>query len=336
MAEPQTVNIGLIVPNTGDIPGLWGANALNPDFVALDGYFGGIQTISLSNVPVTLTSPAAFTPTPSGGPTQAQNAVLKLSGTLTSNVTITLPLPGYYVIDSSGLAAAGIANGFNVILRAIGSGLIIGVSPGNARHVYNDGTNVYYVGLPDIGTYVDYANAALAGWVAVCTVPPFLLCNGSTFNAVTYPILNVILGGNTLPDFRGRSPYFLNGGTGRLTTAGAGIDGNTPFAAGGSNGVPLAVNQVPSISASGTVTVFASGSSSIFVPGSTTANTFNPNFNFANPGGAGNIVPALNNTWAQITSWSGSNSLSYTNSSQVPIGSTTPGVVGGIRMIRAG
>ena len=38
MAEPQTVNGGLIVPNTGDLVGTWGSAALNPDFVAVDGF----------------------------------------------------------------------------------------------------------------------------------------------------------------------------------------------------------------------------------------------------------------------------------------------------------
>lgn len=41
------------------------------------------------------------------------------------------------------------------------------------------------------------------------TIPAgYLLCNGSTFNAVDYPDLNTFLGSNTLPDLRG---YFLRG-----------------------------------------------------------------------------------------------------------------------------
>ena len=100
MAEPQTVNGGLIVPNTGDLVGTWGSAALNPDFVAIDGFLCGVQTVSVSSSPVTLTSPSGFTPTPGGGPTQSQNAILRITGSLGSNVQITLPLPGYMIVEN--------------------------------------------------------------------------------------------------------------------------------------------------------------------------------------------------------------------------------------------
>jgi len=304
--------------------GTWATLCTNPDYVAIDGYLGGVQTISLSNVPVTLTSPAAFTPTPSGGPTQAQNAVLKLTGTLTSNVQITLPLPGYYVIDSSGLAAAGIASGFNVTLRAVGSGLIVGVPPGNARHVYNDGTNVYHVGLPEIGTYADYANAALPGWVTSCTVRPFLLCDGSTFNAVTYPILNVILGGNTLPDLRGATRYTLNGGTSRITTAGSGLDGNTIFATKFTQTVTLLTGNLPPYTPTGNNA--ANSVSVTAAQGFTTSGSFQALV----PPGEANIGPSSFTVPAQA--WTGN----AQGGTSTPFGSIGTGVVAGITMIRAG
>ena len=37
MTEPMTVNVGLIVPNTGDLVDAWGSAATNPDFSAIDG-----------------------------------------------------------------------------------------------------------------------------------------------------------------------------------------------------------------------------------------------------------------------------------------------------------
>ena len=79
MTVPQTVNGGLFIPGNGDLPGLWGSNAINPDMVAIDGTLWGVTTISASNAPIVLTSPAGFTPTPDAGPTQAQNAVLKFT-----------------------------------------------------------------------------------------------------------------------------------------------------------------------------------------------------------------------------------------------------------------
>lgn len=52
------------------------------------------------------------------------------------------------------------------------------------------------------------------------TIPTgYLLCNGSTFDASTYAALNTFLGGNTLPDLRGR---FLRGKTNGRTSGNGG------------------------------------------------------------------------------------------------------------------
>lgn len=50
------------------------------------------------------------------------------------------------------------------------------------------------------------------------TAPPgYLLANGSTFVASTYPDLNSYLGGNTLPDYRGKTLIGLDGSAEFLT-----------------------------------------------------------------------------------------------------------------------
>lgn len=252
MAEPQTVNGGLIVPNTGDLVGTWGSAALNPDFVAVDGFLCGVQTVSLSNINVTLTSPAAFTPTPGGGPTQAQNAVIRLTGTLSGNIVITLPLPGYMIIEN--LTTAG---GNIVQFRAIGSGEIICIDQGEVQHVYNDGTNVRFVNLPPVGTYLDLAVSSVPAWITNCTKPPYLNCDGSTFSAVTYPYLNNKLGGNTLPDSRGSFRLALNQGTNRVTTGNGGVDGNTLIARGGVPSQVLVTNNLPPYTPSGNLSITA-------------------------------------------------------------------------------
>ena len=58
MVEPVTPLKALIIPNTGDLVGTWGSAALNPDFTAIDGMFGGITTVSLTNANVSLSAPA--------------------------------------------------------------------------------------------------------------------------------------------------------------------------------------------------------------------------------------------------------------------------------------
>ncbi len=329
MAEPQTVNGGLIVPNTGDLVGTWGSAALNPDFVAIDGFLCGVQTVSASSAPIVLTSPAGFTPTPGGGPTQAQNGILRFTGVLTAGVQVTLPLPGFVIVENLTTGA------FVLSFRAIGSGEVVGVEQGVIQHLYNDGTNVRFVNLPTVGSYMDLCDAATPAWITACTKPPWLLCNGATFSAVTYPYLNTKLGGTTLPDFQGRASYYLNGGTGRLTTAGAGIDGNTRFAAGGNNGVTLGSTQIPALSGANSITVSDPSSKSIatvpsgFVTSSRQlGTTVTGDNNFAPITGGG--------VWGNISNLSGNNSITVNpGGASVPVPSTTPGVVSGIRLIRA-
>jgi microcystin-dependent protein len=55
--------------------------------------------------------------------------------------------------------------------------------------------------------------ATVLPWLTGLTQAPvgFLFCDGSTFSAETYPVLNTILGGNTLPDLRGK---FIIGASG--------------------------------------------------------------------------------------------------------------------------
>ncbi len=319
MSDPQSVNIGLALPSRGSDVGVWDT-PVNNDFTALDGFFGGVQTITAGSSPITLTSPAAYTPTPSGGPTQAQNAVIRITGTLTAGVQITLPLPGYMIVENLTTGA------FVLSFRAIGSGEIIAVDQGAQQHIYNDGTNVRYVNLPAVGSYLDVCDATVPAWITACTKPPYLNCDGTTFSAVTYPYLNSKLGGNTLPDFRGVSPAYLNQGTGRLTTAGSGLDGNTRFAIKTSQTYTLVLGNLPPITPTGTVTL----------------NSLQLGSNISSAGGGGTSNITTGGFSAAITMAFSivSSSLTFTGSvgggSSTPFGVVGPTTIGGIRLIRAG
>jgi hypothetical protein len=323
MNEPQTVNCGITVPNVGDLVNHWGDQALNPDFVALDGYLGGVQTVALSSTNVTLSVPAGFTPTPSGGPTQSQNAVIRATGAITGNVALILTLPGYMIIENL------TTGNFVLVVTTVNAGQQICIEQGSAQHIYNDGTNVRFVNLPPVGTYLDLCLSAVPTWIAACTIPPYLVCNGSTFSAATYPYLNARLGGNTLPDFRGRAPYYLNSATGRLTSGGAGIDGNTLFAAGGNNGI--VAGQIPAITSSGTNSVTLN---------STVSNIVLSNGLFGgNAGGAGGGISFNPSPTVQGISVTGAPTTNVTSNNTAGAGTTmqnaAPGVVSGIRLIRA-
>jgi hypothetical protein len=289
----------------------------------LDGFFGGVQTISVAGTPVTLTSPAAFVPTPGGGPTQSQNAVLRFTGVLSTNVQITLPLPGYYIIENLTTVA------HFLTFRAIGSGEIIAVDQGSVQHVYNDGTNVRFVNLPPVGTYMDVCESTVPVWITGCSKPPYLICDGSTFSAVTYPYLNAKLGGNVLPDLRGRARFYLNGGTNRITMAGSGIDGNAVLSAGGQQTVTILQTHLPSgvpvnISDPGHFHFINGGNP--FTVGSTSIGS-GP----SSPGVAGPATVISAQTDTRTTgisaSWSGSNT---------PLTNMPPAAISGITLIRAG
>lgn len=338
MAEPTTVNTGLIIPATGDLPGTWGSNALNPDFVALDGYFGGVQIISASSAPIVLTSPSGFTPTPSGGPTQAQNAALRFTGALTAPVQVTLPLPGYYIIENLTTGA------FVLSFAALTAGQIIAVDQGETQHIYNDGANVKFVNLGRIGHIEMWAGlSVIPAWVAGCTVPPFLLCDGTVYNFSTYPYLGARLlgkfGGNGIttfgvPDLQGRVPVAYDGTGTRITTAGCGINGQTLGAANvgglGQNQTLITAN-LPAYTPHGTVPVNNGSVQFVFATGGglTTGNggtTPNPgSATFVSPGNLGVVTPAI--------------SASFTGQAQggtsTPVTTVQPSQVTGIAVIRA-
>lgn len=212
----NSVNRSYLLQTSGENPGTWGLTpGLNGNLNTIDTNLGGVATIALSSSNVTLTS------------TQYANGTIRLSGTLTANVNVVFPVvQGWWTIDDQ-------TTGLFVARITIGSGQVICVEQGSAADILIDGTNVKFRNLPPVGTYLDVIDATVPLWISNCTVPPYLLCDGSTFSAATYPYLNTKLGGTTLPDLRGRSRFYLNGGTSRITTAISGIDGNTRLSAGG-------------------------------------------------------------------------------------------------------
>jgi microcystin-dependent protein len=253
MPEPTTPNINLIVPNTGDLVGAWGTAALNPNFLGLDGLFGGVTNIPLSvatNITLTM---ATGTPTPSAGPYQSSNALIRFSGSLTGNAGIFFPRPGYYVVENTCTV------GNFVVQLAPGNltGRIVCAPPGQKIHVFYDGTHMDYANMPAVGTLADWCLATTPPWVNNCSVPPWLLCNGATYSTATFPQLFAYLGstygGNGVttfgvPDFQNR--YFIPmdfGSNNRITVATAGIDGTVFGATGGSQALQSHSHTSPAL-----------------------------------------------------------------------------------------
>lgn len=267
--------------------------------------------MGLSNVNVNLTV------------SQAQAAILRLSGALTGNVLITLPA----IIKS--WTVQNLTTGAFVPILTTGLGNVIGLPPSAPTDVFSDGTNLYFKNLGQIGTYEDYAGATLPAWVLACTTLPYLPCDGTTFSAGTYPVLNAILGTTTLPDLRGRSRFFLNGGTNRITTAGSGIDGDTRFSSGGVQNITLTLNQTPSATLSGT-TAGPNGVNLTGVFGATTTNNLP-----ADGSGPNAVLKNVFDLGTQLNPHTHNVNISNRGGDQPHI-NMTPSQISGITMIRAG
>lgn len=98
----KTINKNYEVQSTGSNTGAWGG-ILNTEVISIiDQNFGGLLIIPLTNANVTLTS------------TDVQNSMIRLTGTLTGPVTITLPSTGsFYLVENntSGAYAVTFTNG---------------------------------------------------------------------------------------------------------------------------------------------------------------------------------------------------------------------------------
>jgi microcystin-dependent protein len=243
MADPTTGNKLLAIPTRGSDSGTWDL-PVNSNSNGLDGMLGGAASLSFSGATtVLLTTPSTGTVGAVAGPNQSQNALLIFTGTLTGTATVQFTLPGFYIVHNRCL----VGNFCVTLSPASGTGNVIGVPPGTKQYVFFDGTNMDYVDLPFTGSYLDLAVAATPAWMVACTVPPFLVCDGSLYTSSVYPSLNALLGstfgGNGLttfgvPDLRARYRIPLDnmgsqGAAGRVTSAISGINGTTIAAAGG-------------------------------------------------------------------------------------------------------
>jgi microcystin-dependent protein len=293
-----TVNTGLVVDPTGSNVDTWADNVTNPDYSAIDGMLAGVQIISVASTPVTLTSRAGFTPTPGGGPTQSQNRVLRFTGALASDVRVTLPIPGAYVIENL------TTGNFVLSFQGVTATEVIGTPQGEIFNIYNDGAHVRFVGLARMGAQEMWDGlSAMPAWVGQCTVKPYLLCDGAVYNFSDFPYLGARLVGNFggngittfgVPDLRGRAPLAYDGTGTRITTAGCGINGQTLGASQDKQTNTLLTVNLPAYTPSGTI---ANGAITIS-PGS----LLGPAGSVINQGGSGGTGASVGVTASQAAS----------------------------------
>lgn len=287
MSEPTTPNKALVAPLTGDLVGSWGTTAVNANMSAIDGITGGFATISLSSATTfALTVPAASL-TPGAGPTQSQNALLKFTGTLSGNAVVQFAMPGFYIVHN----ACTVGSFYIQLAPSAGTGNAICAPPGRKTHVFYDGTSMDYVDMPEVGSALDLhqSGTTTPAWILNCTVPPYLLKDGSVYNISAYPQLGAQLGsaygGNGATTFgvpdelsRVRIPVDTTGAKGRVTTAGSGIDGTTMGSNGGFQSYALSTAQIAT-------TTFTPVGTIPFVLSQIAAGQGAPNVSISVPGG---------------------------------------------------
>lgn len=234
MPDPTTTNRSLYIPTRGSNVGTWDT-PINSNFSAIDTLFGGVTSIAVSSSNVTLNT------------SQCQNAVIRLTGTLSANIDVIFPtVAAIYTVEN-------LTTGAFYVRCKMASGNAIGVPQGVPTQVFTDGTDTKFWNPPMPGTYWDYAGDSVPAWITACTVLPWVSCDGSAVSRTTYAYLYSILGttwgagdGSTtfnLPDLRNRARVSVGGS--RLTAGGSGIDGATVGSVGGVQTVTLAQANLP-------------------------------------------------------------------------------------------
>jgi len=315
VADPQTTNLGLYIPTRGSDVGTWDLPE-NANDSATDSLFANVATISLTNANVTLTTPPNSGASWSG-PYQSQSAILKFTGTLTGNCVITLPRPGFFVVDNQCTVGS-----FYVRLGSSSPGKYITAPPGYATHVYCDGTDVKYINLAPVASEFFLIGATqLPAWMTACSTLPYLIQDGSVYNYSDYPALGNMLGstfgGNgittfAVPDARNRTRVSVdtNPGSGptlRLTAGSAGFNGQSIAAAGGDQNLVSHAHSITDMQHShsatttaGVVQLILTGYGSFSGGGNQAGSvTVNPSFtgitgtNAAGAGGSQNVQPTI-------------------------------------------
>jgi hypothetical protein len=135
MASTYTDRLGLEKQTDGENPNSWGA-ILNTNVIDLiDDAIAGYEIVSVSSTGITLTDNQ-------GSTDQSRNAALEFAGTLTANVTITVPAEEktYFIRENT-------SGSFAVQMKTVG-GTALTLSQGVNTFVACNGTSIYQIDAP--------------------------------------------------------------------------------------------------------------------------------------------------------------------------------------------
>jgi hypothetical protein len=140
MANTTSASLKLTVQETGENSGTWG-QFTNTNLLILEQAIGGYTGVALN-----ATTGATLTFS-NGVLSNGKNQVIKLTGTITSNVNVTIPdsIQKTYIVENATSGA------FSVTFKtSSGTGVTWGTTDKGTKVLYSDGTNIVE-GLSSVG-----------------------------------------------------------------------------------------------------------------------------------------------------------------------------------------
>ena len=175
MASSYSTDLKLELMVTGENAGTWGDNTnnnLNLVQQAVAGYeaisiAGGVGTTTLVMTDATISN--------------ARNAVIKFTGTITGNQTVTIPdgIEKTYILEN------GTTGSFTVAFKTVsGTGVTFATTDKGFKYVFSDGTNVNDIALasPPGGSdkQLQFNDSGAFGGITMGTVGQILTTDGTT------------------------------------------------------------------------------------------------------------------------------------------------------------
>ena len=242
MTDFVTTNKGLTEPTVGGDSGTWG-NILNTDIGILDAALGGSTALTNTTGAATLTT------------VQYQNLIFNVSGTLTGNVTYTIPsgVGGSWIINNTTTGS------YSVTFSSGGGGASYSAPQSFISHIYSDGTNVYKTITAPVSTSSITVSAA-ATLTTAQIAGPIEFINGPYTVVIPNPstapgaVLNVFLNTTSTITLSISSGTFAGTG-GNTSTTLALVPANATNYQIISDGTNWVVSTFPLINSSGNLSV---------------------------------------------------------------------------------
>ena len=141
MANSTSASLKLTVQATGENSGTWG-QITNTNLLIVEQAIGGYDTFNITNANRALT----FS---NGAVSNGKNAVIKLTGTISTNINVTIPDS----IEKTFIVANGTSGAYTVTFKTTsGTGVTWATTDKTTKMVFSDGTNVVDTAFTDLSS----------------------------------------------------------------------------------------------------------------------------------------------------------------------------------------